>query len=295
MSDAPWTILRLLEWTTQFFKDRGSPSPRLDAEVLLAHARQCERIDLYAAFAEVPDDEVRVGFREMVRRRGAGMPVAYIVGHKEFYSLKFRVDESTLIPRPETEHLVIESLDRLKAMRETAPEDRPLRILDLGTGSGAIAISIAKHAADVEITAVDISEPALEIAKWNAAKIGVQDRIEFLRGDLFEPLATGRRFDLIVSNPPYVSTTEYEALDAEVKDHEPKTALVADGEGTALIGKILKACDQLLEPGGSVLIELSPMIADRCLEMARAAGLSEVVLMKDLAGHQRVLGAVLGG
>ncbi len=114
--EEPWTVLRLLEWTTDFFKQRGSDSPRLDAEVLLAHARECSRIELYTSFAEVPEEEQRVAFREMVRRRGEGMPVAQLVGYREFYSLRLRVDENVLIPRPETEHLVIEALDCAKAM-----------------------------------------------------------------------------------------------------------------------------------------------------------------------------------
>src|SRR6056297_3255207 len=135
-STEPWTVLRLRQWTTDFFKKRGSESARLDAEILLAHARNCTRIELYTAFAEVPDDEQRIAFRELVRRRGEGAPVAQLVGYREFYSLKFRVDENVLIPRPETEHLVIEALDAAKAMDCS---DRPLQIADIGTGSGVIA------------------------------------------------------------------------------------------------------------------------------------------------------------
>ncbi len=160
-SEAPWTVLRLLQWTTEFFKQRNSESPRLDAEVLLAHARDCSRIELYTAFGDVPEEQQRVAFREMVRRRGEGMPVAQLVGYREFYSLRVRVDEHVLIPRPETEHLVIEALDCAKAMNVT---DRPLQIADIGTGSGAIAVTLAKNLSSAEITAVDQSAAALRIA-----------------------------------------------------------------------------------------------------------------------------------
>ena len=163
MSDSQteqWNVLRLLEWTTEFFTKRGSDSARLDAEILLAHAKDCTRIELYTAFNEVPSEEVLVAFRELVRRRGDGSPVAQLVGYREFYSLRFRVDESVLIPRPETEHLVIEALDCAKEMKVT---DRPLQIADVGTGSGAIAISLAKNLSSCHLTATDLSEAALNI------------------------------------------------------------------------------------------------------------------------------------
>lgn len=138
----PWTVLRLLEWTTAYFKKRGFDSPRLDAEVLLAEARGCSRIELYTAFNSEPDDAVREAYRELVRRRGEGQPVAYLVGHKEFYSIEMRVSEAVLIPRPETEHLVIEVLDRIKDLRAKRSNDgAKFRIVDVGTGSGAIAVA----------------------------------------------------------------------------------------------------------------------------------------------------------
>ncbi|MEM6472944.1 MAG: HemK/PrmC family methyltransferase, partial [Planctomycetota bacterium] len=165
MSDQDWTVLKLLQWTTEFFQKRGSDSPRLDAEVLLAHARDCSRIELYTAFEDVPDESQRGAFRELVRRRGEGAPVAQLVGYKEFYSLRFRVNEHTLIPRPETEHLVIEALDCAKLLHKTG---EGLRVADVGTGTGAIAIALAIHLPGCQVVATDISEPALEVARWNA-------------------------------------------------------------------------------------------------------------------------------
>ena len=284
----PWTILRLLEWTTDFFRKKGSESARLEAEVLLAHARDCQRIELYTAFNEEPTEEQRVAFRELVRRRGEGVPVAQLVGHKEFYSLSFRVDESTLIPRPETEHLVIEAIDRLRALAPGVT-DRPLHVLDIGTGTGAIAISIAKTLRDVEVTAVDISEPALRIARWNADKHSVADRVTFLESDLLECIDSDRSFDLIASNPPYVSESEFDRLDAVVREHEPKSALVAGPEGTEIIERLLRECQAHLRPGGSLLIELSPMIGKACVDLAKRHGYTQIELLKDLAGLNRVL------
>jgi release factor glutamine methyltransferase len=285
--DEPWTVLRLLKWTTDFFQSRGSQSARLDAEVLLAHARGCQRIELYAAFNQEPTEEQRVAFREMVRRRGAGTPVAHLVGHKEFYSLQFRVDENTLIPRPETEHVVTEAIDFIKSI---SSEGRRIRVADVGTGSGVIAITIAKHSPSADVVAVDLSEAALGIAKWNAEKLEVIDRIQFFRSDLFNGVKQPTTFDLIVSNPPYVSRSEYESLDASVRNFEPAMALVCEDDGKQIIKRLLTETSDRLESGGRYIIELSPMIAEDCKKFAIETGsFSDVRLIKDLAGHQRVL------
>src|SRR6478672_7807971 len=180
-----WTILRLLTWTTDYLKSHGSDSPRLDAEVLLAHARGCERIMLYTAFDQIVDESVRGKFRELVKRRAEGEPVAYLVGKREFYSLSFRVTPDVLIPRPETEFVVVAALDALKEL----PND-PL-VADVGTGSGAIAVAIGKHAPRAKAIAIDISSAALAVAKENAAAHQVLERIEFLEGDLLASLPAG--------------------------------------------------------------------------------------------------------
>jgi release factor glutamine methyltransferase len=283
----PWTVLRLLEWTTDFFKQRGSDSPRLDAEVLLSHARECSRIELYTSFAEVPEEEQRVAFREMVRRRGEGIPVAQLVGYREFYSLRIRVNEDVLIPRPETEHLVIEALDCAKAMNIT---DRPLQIADIGTGSGAIAVTIAKHLKDAEVTAVDCSTAALKIATWNREQHGVTARVRLIESDLLSAVDSPQKFDIICSNPPYVSDSEYTQLDSTVRDFEPREALVAGPSGTEVIERILQETPERLRSGGRLIIELSPMIADKCEEMARLLdAFTDSRVIKDLEGHRRIL------
>ena len=288
--EEPWTVLRLLEWTTDFFQKRDSESPRLDAEILLAHARNCPRIDLYTSFAEVPGEEELVAFREMIRRRGEGTPVAQLVGYREFYSLRFRIDENVLIPRPETEHVVIEAIDAAGQMNI---HDRPLRIIDVGTGSGAIAITLATQIPGAELTAVDISAEALTIANWNAEQHKVAQSIRFLQGDLFDAVDVEKRFDIICSNPPYVSEAEYDELPETVRNHEPREALVAGFQGTEIIEQLLQAAPSRLESGGRIIIELSPMIADRCLEIAEEIdGLCAASLIKDLNGQQRVLSAM---
>jgi release factor glutamine methyltransferase len=223
-----WTVLRLLTWTTDFLKSHGAETPRLDAEVLLAHARGCERIMLYAAFDEIVSDEVRGKFRESVKLRAAGTPVAYLVGQREVYSLPLRVTPEVLIPRPETEFVVVAALDALKSHKLHGPESHssgspspqpptpsPL-VCDVGTGSGAIAIAIARHAADCRLTAIDSSPEALEVARENAANLGVADRIDFLEGDLLAPLRAAPQFTAIVSKQPYTTAIQSAAPPALV-------------------------------------------------------------------------------
>lgn len=282
-----WNVLRLLEWTTDFFKQRGSESARLDAEILLAHARGCSRIDLYTAFDSEPDEKTRNAFRDLVRRRGEGTPVAYLVGYKEFYSLKLHVNDAVLIPRPETEHVVVEALDRAK---ELAVNDRPLRIVDVGTGSGAIAIALAKHLPNSQVFATEFSPAAIQVAAKNIAEHRVGDQVTLLEGDLLTPLAEQSPFDLVCSNPPYVSEAEYAQLPRTVLDYEPKSALLAGPKGTEAIEQLVPQARDRLRAGGQLIIELSPMIADACCEIVRSAGgFEEPVLIKDLAGLHRVL------
>ncbi len=287
MSDETWTVLRLLQWTTEFFQKRGSESARLDAEVLLAHVRGCSRIELYTDFEKEPDPQQRTAFRELVRRRGEGAPVAQLVGYKEFYSLRLRVNEHTLIPRPETEHLVIEALDSAKSIRQ---DHGPLQVADIGTGSGAIAIAFAVHHPDSHVTATDTSDEALEVAGWNAEHHQVADRIDFVHSDLLAGVEQPERFHLICSNPPYVSESEYRELHRSVREHEPKTALVAGPDGTEVIKRILGESYGRLHPGGRLIMELSPMIAEACLELAeQVSELGDPRFVKDLAGHRRIL------
>lgn len=286
-NDTPWTVMRLLEWTTDFFRKKGSESPRLDAEILLAHARGCQRIELYTSFDKVPKEEQRVAFRELVRRRGEGAPVAQLVGYREFYSISIRVDENVLVPRPETEHLVIEAIDQIKGRLSDRPNPT---VLDIGTGSGAIAVAIAKSLPKTQVTAVDISLTALDIAKWNVENLKLSDRVTLLQSDLFDGLEPDQTFDVICSNPPYISQSEYDELPTTVREFEPRGALLSGPDGTEIIARLLTDSVQRLNDGGQLIIELSPMIAGACKTLAeRNGGYKEIHLIKDLAGHERIL------
>lgn len=283
-----WTIGRLLSWTADYLAKHGADSPRLDAEVLLAEARGCQRIDLYTAYGEVANDVTRTAFRELVRRRADGTPVAYLVERKEFYALSFRVSADVLIPRPETEFLLIALLDLIK---RDAP-GRPIRIADVGTGSGILAVCAAKHAPQARVTAIDISPAALEVARRNAQDHRVQDRTEFIEGDLLGGLPPDARFDFIVSNPPYVSESELQMLAVDVREHEPRGALVAGPRGTEVIERLVpQAADRLL-PGGSLVFEISPMIAEAAEQLVAAETRLQLgPVVKDLAGLARVVQA----
>lgn len=290
MSDAnEWTVGRLLTWTTDYLKQHGALSPRLDAEVLLAAARGCERIQLYTAFDQLADDATRTVFRDYVRRRAAGEPVAYLVGQREFFSLSFQVTRDVLIPRPETEHLVVECLDVLKKL---PTGDAPAQVVDVGTGSGAIAVSVAKHAAGCRVTAVDLSEAALEVARANAQRHQVAERVEFIRSDLLAELPPDARFDVIASNPPYVSQGEWEQLPIEVKNFEPRLALIGGPTGSETIGRLVPQAADRLRPGGWLLLEISPMTeAAVSRQVAQDGRFQLQPTVKDLAGLPRVIKA----
>jgi release factor glutamine methyltransferase len=290
MSSAePWTIGRLLQWTTEYLKKHGSDSARLDAEVLLAEALGCRRIDLYTRFDEVPAEDVRTAFRELVRKRAEGMPVAYLVGRREFFSLAFRVTPDVLIPRPETEFLVIALIDLARAR----PPGEEIAICDIGTGSGIIAITAAKHLPQARVTAVDVSSKALDVARRNASDHGVADRIQWIESDLFAALPAERRFDFVVSNPPYVAEGEQGLLSLEVRRYEPREALFAGPRGTEVIERLVPQAAERLKAGGHLLVEISPMIHDAARAIVEAdARLRLEPTIKDLARHPRVIHAV---
>ena len=280
-----WTLQALLAWTTDFLAKKGIASPRLEAQVLLAHVLGCPRIELVARSTEVASDEVRAAFRELVKRRVDGWPVAYLTGVKEFYLLKYDVSPAVLIPRPETETLVLEALRLLKP--QTAPA-----VLDLGTGSGCIAVSVAHQKKDARVVAVDVSPDALEVARRNATTHGVADRIDFRQGDLFSPVPAGSAFDLVVSNPPYVTPTELAGLAPDVRDHEPRLALDGGPDGLAFYRRIAAAVGAVLKPGGWVLVEIGATQEAAVRQLFGERPELEVgPTLKDAAGLPRVVGA----
>ena len=285
-----WTIGRLLEWTTGYLKQHGSDSPRLDAEVLLAAARGCERIELYTAFGQVPADDVRDKFRGWVKQRAQGMPVAYLVGHREFYSLPFQVTPAVLIPRPETEFVVLTLLDLIKNYRAAA--GRPVEIADIGTGSGAIAVCAARMTSHARVMALDISGEALDVARLNVQEHRLADRIELVQSDLFAEVAPAQRFDFVVSNPPYLTQQEVDSADRDVKEHEPRQALLGGPTGIEVIARLIPQAPAHLKTGGWLVMEISPTIQQAVRDLLESDGrFTNVEITNDLARLARVIRA----
>jgi len=285
VGDEVWTVGRLLTWTTEWLTAKGSDSPRLDAEVLLAHVRGCPRIALYTAFDEPVADGVRARFRELVSRRGGGEPVAYLVGSREFFSLPFAVTKDVLIPRPETEGLVVRAID---LFREAAAP----RIADVGTGSGAIAVAVAKRLLQATLVATDISAAALAVAADNAARHGVADRVSFVESDLLAAPDLAGPWDAILSNPPYVREDEFASLPRDVRDHEPRSALVAGPTGVEVVERLARQAVERLAPGGWLLVEIGPAVAAAAEGViAAVVGLEPAPTLKDLAGLPRIVQA----
>jgi release factor glutamine methyltransferase len=281
----PWTIQRLLTWTTTFFTDKGRDSARLAAEVLLAEALGIPRIHLYTRFAEVPTEPHLAKFRDWVKRHAAGEPVAYLVGYREFYSLRFEVNSAVLIPRPETEHLVVLALDFLKTL---PPEQQ--RVAEIGTGSGCLAVTIAKQAPECQIWASDVSPAALEVARRNSERHQVSERISFLESDLWSGFPSDQQFALIVSNPPYIGEQESGTLEENVRKYEPAAALFGGPAGHELSERLIDDAIPRLQTGGLLLLETSPFIAARLAEYCRQRPeLYDVQIQKDLAKRDRVL------
>jgi release factor glutamine methyltransferase len=275
VTDEAWTPLRLIAWTQGFFAKGGVDAPRLTAEILLAHALSCDRVRLYLDFDKPLGAPELAAFRELVRRRAAGEPTAWLTGRREFLGHVFRVDPLVLVPRPETELLVEAAIALL-------PQEGTL--LDLCTGSGCIAISAALARPDARVVATEISTEALAVARENAAALGAA--VEFLEGDLYGPVAAGERFDLIVSNPPYVPAGEIEGLSREVR-REPRIALDGGKDGLDVIRRIVSCAPSRLRPDGLLVIELHETHAVPLPALCLAAGFGEAVVHRDLAALPR--------
>ena len=290
--ETQWTVLALLDWTKDYLEKNDSQSPRLDAEILLGHSMNCERIMLYTRFDEIVSEADRLQFRELVKQRASGCPVAYLVGFKEFYSLRFDVSEHVLIPRPETEFVVIAVLDIVKEHfnSDTNGQSLPCHVVDVGTGSGAIAITLATELSLIQVTAVDLSTAALEVARKNATGHEVNDRIEFIEQDLLEG-ASDAKFDIVVSNPPYVTSEEYEALSRNVREYEPQLALESGPTGMECYQRLVPQAAARLNDGGWLVLETSPMLMEQLKTLVSDTGFGEIATVADLAGHQRILTA----
>lgn len=315
MNDKIWTIGRILKWTEQYFKDKGIESPRLDAEVLLAHVLEKQRIYLYVHFDEPLQPAELAAYREMIKQRVLRVPVAQILGEKEFMGLTFKVTADTLVPRPDTEILVQAAVERLKAMKgeAKAPEDEaladgeeassaadrdeaaadvsqePLRIADIGTGSGAICLSVLRYLADTVADTVDISPAARAVAEENAASLGLADRVTFHTGDLLQPLV-GMTFAAILSNPPYIPEADIAGLAPEVRLKEPHTALSGGRDGLDFYRRLAKEAPAMLVPGGFMAFEVGIYQAEPVAALAKANPLiARTEILPDYAGIDRVV------
>ena len=284
-----WTIQRILTWSTGFLKDRGFESARLDTELLLSTALGLTRMQLYTSFDKPLTEAEREPFKDLLRRRAAGEPVAYITGVKEFFGLAFKVSRDVLIPRPDTECLVEAVL--AEAMRRTTPQTPTpsLRILDIGTGSGCVALALAKRLPAAEIVAWDISEDALALARGNAAALGLANA-QFERRDALDAAAWDTApFDVIVSNPPYIAPSERTALPASVVLYEPASALFADGDGLAFYAAFAQRAPALLKPDGLLLVEIGSTQGPAVSALFEGAGLAGVAVRKDYGKLDRIV------
>jgi release factor glutamine methyltransferase len=281
-----WTILAVLDWTRGHFEAKGIDSPRLDAEVLIAHALKLPRVMLYARFDQPLSPEERAKIRELVARRARGEPIAYIMGTKEIYSLELEVTSDVLIPRPDTETLIEIAIARARAL--PAPS-----IADVGTGSGCIAVAVARNVEKARVWALDRSTAACTLAARNAQKLGVSERVIVLESDLLGAMPPDRKLDVITANLPYIPSAEVPKLMRSVRDFEPWIALDGGPDGLDLIRRLSSSLPAHLAPGGVALLEVGHDQAPAVRSLLGASGLARVEVHRDLAGVDRVVEARL--
>ena len=287
MAHSVWTIMKILNWTKQYFEAKGVENPRLDAEVLLCAVLKCQRITLYVDFERPLSEEELATYREYVRRRGNFEPLAYILGERAFMRNTFKVNKATLVPRPETE-LLVESLVRIVPLLK---REGDVKILDIGTGSGAIIVSLLDYLPNAKGVGVDISVDALIVAKENSEKIGVTGRIGFVRSDVFSKLPLEKKFDIIVSNPPYIPAGDIAGLDKDVQQ-EPRGALDGGADGLDFYRRITaEAMDHMAEEG-VLAFEIGIGQAAAVQQLCLDAGFVKTAVRKDYAGIERMVFAV---
>lgn len=276
----------MLRWATDDFRARGLESPRLDAELLLAHALSTTRIQLIVDAKRPLEGDELARLRELVRRRRAREPIAYILGEREFYGRPFRVDRRVLVPRPDTEALVDVALERTRAVSLS------MRALDLCTGSGCVAITLARERPTASLTATDVSADALAVARDNALRLGAYN-VAFREGDLFAAIDSASRFDVVTANPPYVASGEIGTLQQDVRDFEPRLALEAGADGLAVLRRVVAGAPGHLVEGGVLAVEVGAGEAAATVELFTRAGFGEIETRRDLARIERVVSGVL--
>ena len=275
------TILEIIKRTTEFLDKRGVESARLNSELLIGHALGLKRMQLYMQFERPLTEPELEKIRPLVKRRSNREPLQYIMGEVEFAGLKLKVDRRALIPRPETEHLL-----ELLAGQLASP---PASILDLGTGSGAIALALAAKYPAAMVTGVDQSAEALALAQENAVLTGLSDRVKFIQSDWFTALPAGAKFPLIVANPPYLTDDEVREAQPEVKDHEPLAALTPGKDGVSALVRIITEAPRYLESGGLLACETGIAQHELLQPLAAGAGYARTESLRDLTGRERYL------
>jgi release factor glutamine methyltransferase len=314
MPERTWTVAEILAVTTDFLAKKDPTCPRLEAELLLSSVLKLNRVSLYVNFERVLTPSELSAYRELVKKRGSHEPVAYILGHKEFYKLKLKVNSGTLIPRPETEHLVDEALRLLKEAKKEAKEEdiedsksadetqsevkdeateskEEKLVADIGTGSGAIALALLSADPNLKVTATDISPKALEVAKENAKICKVEDRVTFLEGHLTAPLI-GQKFDLICANLPYIPDADMATLSPDVSLFEPHLALRGGADGLELIQELFSQVKPFLKDGASLILEIWPDTVPKLQQLALAAGLDPKEPILDYSKKTRIFVAI---
>jgi release factor glutamine methyltransferase len=281
----PWTVDRLVRWVTEDLKTRGVESPRLEAELLLAQALACDRLALILDRERLVQGEPLALFRALVQRRRKHEPVAYLRGEREFYGRKFRVDPRVLVPRPDTETLVEVALKRTRERSMFA------RVLDLCTGSGNVAITIAKERPTWQVRGSDVSHDALAVARDNAVKLGALWNVAFVQGDLFEAVEPDSRFELITANAPYIPSGEIETLAPDIRDHEPRLALDGGADGLDVVRRIVRGAGERLEPSGVIALEIALDQSEAVAELLKQHGFEQIEVAHDLGGRPRVVSA----
>ncbi len=282
MSAKRWTILEVLDWTRGHFENKGLDNPRLDAEILIAHALDTQRVMLYARYDQQLQPDELTTIRELVKRRANFEPVAYLLGNREFWSLDLKVTPATLIPRPDTEVLVQATLNFIKD-RDSAV------IVDVGTGSGCVALALASERKEDRVIATDISEDAIKVAQENADALNLSEQLVFLHGSLLEPVDRMVRADAIVANLPYIPSGECEKLMPDVRDHEPRSALDGGEDGLDLIRQLILQAPLYLQVGGLLALEAGAEQVPHLEELLPSGVWNQAEIHEDIAGRPRVM------
>ncbi|MGC4090977.1 MAG: peptide chain release factor N(5)-glutamine methyltransferase [Polyangiaceae bacterium] len=286
--DEGWSIARVLRWAAEDFTRRGLPSARLEAELLLGHVLGVDRIRLIVESTRLLEEGELQSYREVIKRRRRGEPIAYIRGEREFYGLPLRVDARVLVPRPDSETLVE------TALRRTLSRSLYGRALDLCTGSGCIALAFAHARPTWRLTASDVSEPSLALARENAERLGKLRHISFVHGDLFGAVSPAARFELISGNPPYIPRAEIAELAPDVRDFEPRLALDGGDDGLDLVRRIVEQAPTFLSPGGVLALEIGFGQAPQVAQLLEQRGFVRVERDRDYGGVERVVSGVYG-